>query len=140
MDRELTERELQYFYHGLHRALKRYRTATIIGWVIVLAGALSVPIGWGAARGHGLVDLLLAGATVAGGLMLVSEAISFLEAYLSVPFSSDSGGTAGGDPPLLAEIRVIIEEIRAGGWQEAYAAIDRLKGLAGRYPVPPLQQ
>lgn len=139
MERELTEREMHYYYHGLYRVLKRYRTATVIGWVIVLAGVLGIPVGWSGAGKHGLVDLLLAGATIAGGLVLVSEAISFLETYLAIPFQAGGDGEAGADPPVLGEIRVIIEEIRAGGWQEAYGAIDRLRGLAPRYHVPPLE-
>lgn len=130
--------ELEYWYHGFARALRRYRTATVLGWLIVLAGVAGVPLGWRAAGSHGALDLLLCGGTIVAGLLLVSECVSFLHAYIAVPFPLAPADTeAVGPLQVLEELRALMHDVDAGGWQEAYAAIARLETIGARHGLPP---
>lgn len=132
----MTPAQQEFYYHGLYRVLRRYRTATIAGWAIVFAGVAAIPLGWNAGGGHGLLDLLLAAGTIVAGLVLVSEAVSFLAAYLAVPFPEDV--PEGGETPGAAsEIRLLMNDIENGGWQEAYAAIAGLRAIGVRHGLPP---
>lgn len=133
--------QLEFYYHGFHRVLRRYRSATITGWVITFAGVAGIPLGWNAGRTHGLLDLLLCGCAIAAGLILVSEAVSFLGAYAAVPFPPASPDTGSdGEPELVQEIRLLMKEVESGGWQEAYAAIGTLKALGLRHGLPAPEQ
>lgn len=132
-----TPAELEFFYHGLHRALLRYRTATIIGWVIVLVGAAGIPLGWRAAGAHGLLDLAVCGGAIVAGLVVVSESVSFLHTYLAVPFPAAGDGAAGDRSALIEDLRALMLEVDTGGWQEAYAAIRLLRVLGERHGLPP---
>lgn len=130
--------QIGFYYHGLHRVLRRYRTATIIGWVVVFLGVAGIPLGWNAGRAHGLLDLLLCGCTIAAGLVLVSEAVSFLGAYLTVPFPRAVAEPAPeGEPEFVLQIRQLMKDVEAGGWQEAYAAIGTLRALGVNNGLPP---
>jgi hypothetical protein len=131
-----TPAELEYFYHGFHRALQRYRSATMIGWVIVLAGVACIPLGWRTAGAHGLLDLAVCGAAIVAGLVVVSESVSFLHAYISVPFPVAGDADAGRSAPV-EDLRALMQEIDKGGWQEAYAAVRLLRVLGERHGLPP---
>jgi hypothetical protein len=133
-----TTNELEFYYHGFFRILRRYRAATVTGWIIVFAGVAGIPLGWKSGSTHGLLDLLLCAGTIVGGLVLVSEAVSFLGAYTAVPFpsSGEAEDALQGDD-LLVEIRRLMKDVEAGGWQEAYAAIGVLQRLGVRHGLPP---
>jgi hypothetical protein len=134
-----SEAELQFYYFGLYRVLRRYRFMTLLGWLIVLIGVLSVPIGWNIGRSHGLIDLALSGFTVIAGLALVQQSISSLEAYITVPFPVSEGGNGGGEQSaVLMDIARLMKEIDEGGWQDAYAAIGTLKKMEKAYDMPAL--
>jgi hypothetical protein len=140
MNPEPLPAELEFYYHGFHRVLRRYRMATVMGWVIVFAGLAGIPLGWRAASTHGLLDLLLCGGTIVAGLSVVSQAVSFLEAYVAVPFPSlFSGEEAHVDSDFVPQIRILMKDVQEGGWQEAYAAIGILKALGVRHGLPPVQ-
>lgn len=137
MTQPLSDSELHYFYFGLHTALKRYRFATLVGWIVVALGVASVPLGWEWGRPHGLLDLALGALTIVAGLTLVQQSVVYLESYLNVPFplppanSEESGNTL-----VLAEIRELMNDIDTGGWQEAYAGISRLREIGEKHQLP----
>jgi hypothetical protein len=130
--------EIEFYYHGFYRALRRYRMATIAGWVVVFTGVAGIPLGWNSGSLHGGLDILLCAVTIVAGLLVVSEAVSFLGTYVAVPFpappAAEGAGPEGG---LIAEIRLIMKDVDGGGWQEAYAAIGMLERLGGRCGLPP---
>ncbi len=130
----LTDQQFQFYYRGLYSALKRYRAATILGWIVVLAGVAAVPLWWGTIGNHGLIDVVLSCCTITAGLALVSESVSFLTTYLTVPFpvpQADNGGDVV--PEAVREIQVLMGDIEAGGWQDAYAGITKVRALAAQY-------
>jgi|WetSurMetagenome_2_1015567.scaffolds.fasta_scaffold653654_1 hypothetical protein len=130
--------EIAFYYHGLYRALHRYRTATIVGWIIVFAGLAGIPLGWRSSSMHGLLDMMLCGGTIVAGLVVVSEAVSFLAAYTGVRFpSTPSDPAADAEVGLVQDVRRLMNDVEEGGWQEAYAAIGALKTLGTRYGLPP---
>jgi len=131
----LSDNDLRYYYFGFHKALKRYRLMTIIGWVVVAIGCVSFPVGWSVGRPSGLIEIVLSCATVVAGLGLVSQSISSLESYMriSLPFVHD-----GEQHPMLFEIVEIMKDVDEGGWQEAYAAIDRMEALRAKHGLPAL--
>ena len=131
----LSDGELRYYYSGFYKALKRYRTMTIIGWSVVAIGCASFPVGWSVGRPGGLIEIALSCATVVAGLGLVSQSISSLEAYLRIalPFPHN-----GGQHPMVYEIVEIMKDVDEGVWQEAYAAIRKMEELKARFEVPPL--
>lgn len=131
----LSDGELRYFYFGFHQALKRYRSMTIVGWVVVVIGCVSFPVGWSMGRHGGIVDIVLSCATIVAGLGLVSQSISSLETYMKIalPFTFN-----GGHHPLVREVVEIMRDVDDGGWQEAYAAIRKVEGLQTKYELPPV--
>jgi hypothetical protein len=128
----MTDAELQYFYSGFYRALKRYRSTSLLGWTIVLLGCLVVLLRWNLERTFGPLDTALAALTVFAGLAVVWQNISALEQYLRVPFPVAT------EDPVLAEIKSLMHEVDEGGWQEAYAAIGQLTAMQRKYGLPEL--
>lgn len=129
-----SEMELRYFYFGFHRALKRYRSMTIIGWLVVIIGCLSFPIGWSVGRHGGIIEIMLSCATIVAGLGLVSQSISSLEGYVKIVLPIK---TEGDRHPLVHEVVDLMRDVDEGGWQEAYAAIRKVETLQTRYGLPP---
>jgi hypothetical protein len=130
--------ELEFYYHGLYRALRRYRMTTLLGWIVVALGIASVPLGWRYGQVHGLLDLVLSGFTVVAGLALVQQSVTSLGTYLRVPFPP-AGESDGADQPstVIHEIRQLMKELDEGGWQEAYGAIGKLEEMQSRHGLPP---
>ncbi len=134
-DITLSDGELRYFYFGFHQTLKRYRSMTFIGWLVVVIGCVSFPVGWSMGRHGGIIDIVLSCATIGAGLGLVSQSISLLETYMKIalPFAFN-----GGHHPLVHEVIDIMRDVDDGGWQEAYAAIRKVEDLQAKYGLPPL--
>lgn len=132
----LTDAELRYYYFGFHKALKRYRTITIIGWIVVVMGCVSFPVGWSVGRPGGLIEIVLSCATVVAGLVLVSQSISALDAYIRItlPFTHN-----GEQHSMIHEVIEIMKDVDDGGWQEAYAAVQKMEGLQSKYGLPALK-
>jgi hypothetical protein len=135
-----SQAELEFYYYGLYRALRRYRMMTILGWTVVALGIASVPLGWRYGQIHGLLDLALSGSAVVAGLALVQQSVASLETYLRVPFPP-AGDSDGADQPSTAvnEIRQLMKDLDEGGWLEAYGAIGKLKEMQSRHGLPPLE-
>lgn len=128
---------MQFYYFGLYRALKRYRFATVLGWVIVFIGCASVPLGCELVGTHALTDLTLSCCTVVAGLTLVQQGISSLAEYINVPFPTDDG--TGTIPRAhVDELVQLMKDVDEGGWQEAHAAIRTLKEMATTRGLPAL--
>ena len=108
---------------GFLGALKRYRRVTMIGWVIAAGGALSLLLRWRAEGVPGLIDVLLSAAMVAGGVLLVHYGIEGLTAFIRTAL-----GTMHPESP--DELRSLMEDVDQGGWQEAFAALRRLRRVA----------
>ena len=129
----LSDAELRYYYLGFHKALKRYRAITIIGWIVVVIGCVSFPVGWSVGRPGGLIEIALSCATVVAGLGLVSQSISSLDAYIRIvlPFAPN-----GEQHPVIHEVVEIMKDVDDGGWQEAYVAIKKMEELQSKYALP----
>jgi hypothetical protein len=132
-----TEGELGFYYFGLYTVLRRYRVMTVLGWTIVFLGLASLPLSWQFGTPHGLIDTLLSLGTVVAGLAVVQQSVASLSSYLHVPFSSRPGA-ASVSPPAIQYIEEMMQDIDAGGWQEAYAAIAKLERMHETYDLPPL--
>ena len=136
----LTEPDLKYYYTGLYRVLRRFRFMTLLGWMVVLVGVAGIPLGWEFGRWHGLIDLLLCAGTIIAGLALVQQSVVSLDVYTKVPFRpSPIGDEGGSDSRAIGEIVQLLKEIEEGGWQEAYAAIRKLRDIGAAYGLPPLE-
>ena len=131
----LSESELRYYYFGFYRTLRKYRTTTLLGWVIVAWGCASFPVGWSLGRPGGVIEILLSCATVAAGLILVSRNISCLESYLKITLPSVHEGT---EHPMVHEIIDMMRDVDEGGWQEARAAMKKMLEMEKAYSLPPL--
>jgi hypothetical protein len=131
----LTDAELQYFYFGFYKALKRYRLTSIAGWSVVLLGCLSVPFGWNLGRATGVTEVFLTLLTVFAGLTVVWQNIAALEQYVRIPFPDSSETQA---LSVVQDIRDLMKEVDEGGWQDAYDAIGKLKEMQAKHNLPPL--
>src|SRR5512146_1522731 len=139
-----TEAELRYYYFGLHSVLRRYRTMTILGWIIVALGLATVPLSWRLGTPHGLMDTLLSAGTVVAGLAVVQQSVAALSSYLHVPFGDRPGGVRTGGTadrhPAMLQIEELMRYVDEGGWQEAYAAIEKLEKMQDSYGLPQLKR
>ena len=127
--------ELRFYYFGFVKALKRYKTTTILGWLIAAIGCASFPLGWSMGRPGGIVEIALSCAVIVSGLGLVWQGIVTLEGYIRIALP---GGNDGMQHPMVHQVLEIMKEVDDGGWQEAYAAIGKVEALTEAYALPPL--
>jgi hypothetical protein len=132
----LSESEVRYYFTGFYKALKRYRFMTMIGWVVVVIGCVSFPVGWSASRPGGLIEIVLSCATAFAGLGLVWQSISSLEVYIRIALPAQHNGE---QHPVVIRILEIMHDVDEGGWQEAHAAIRQLEELQTTFLLPPLR-
>ncbi len=130
------EIELRYYYFGFYKALKSYRTMTLLGWSVVATGCACGFLVLNAGRNLGPFGYVLAAMVVVAGLGLVWQSISTLESYLRIAVPATSGETKA---PFVNHVVMIMKEVDDGGWQEAYAAIRKMEGLQATYVLPPLE-
>ena len=134
-DFSLSEPELEYYYFGFNRILKRFRAITLLGWIIVLIGAVSLPLGWRFGQPHGLIDVALSIATTLAGVLVVQQGVAALGSYIGIPFH-ERGGSKEEPHPGLGEIRLLMKEIDEGGWWEANGGIQKLKEIGAKFELP----
>ena len=127
--------ELRFYYFGFFNSLKRYRTTTMLGWLVVAIGCASFPLGWSLGRPGGIIDIFLSCGVIVSGLGLVWQGIVTLEGYVRIALP---GGHNGESHPLVHRVLEIMKEVDEGGWQEAYAAIHKVGDLRTQYSLPPL--
>jgi len=136
-----TESRLQFSYFGLYAVLKRYRAMTILGWMIVLVGISGILWGWNLSSLHGLIDIAMAVFTILAGLAVVQLSVTSLSTYTGASFPEPAEGVSSGtSAAALEELNTITKEVHEGGWQEAFAAIDRLRSLADTHGLPALDE
>ena len=126
----LSDNEIGYYYTGFLRVLRRYRTMTTLGWVIVLAGFVSLFIGWNLGFPHGLIDLALSSLSILSGILVVQQAVAALQEFVSIPYPSQQSEHAA-----LTEVRKLMEDIQRGGWREARGATGQLEKLADKHKI-----
>ncbi|MBI5471235.1 MAG: hypothetical protein HY961_02705 [Ignavibacteriae bacterium] len=134
----VNDAELQYFYFGLYRVLKRYRATSMLGWAIVFVACASIPFGWKLGRATGFIEVMLTVLTLLAGLAVVWQNISALEEYLRMPFQLTSSLDDAGQA-FIHDVRDLMKDIDEGGWREAYAALKKLEQLQEKYGLPKLQ-
>ncbi len=134
----MNDAELQHYYFGLYRVLKRYRTTSILGWTVVFVACGSIPFGWNLGRSTGFIEVALTVLTILSGLVVVWQNISALEEYVRIPFPF-APETDEAKAMFVADIRALLKDIDDGGWQEAFAAVGRLKELQIKYGLPELE-
>ncbi len=131
---------LEFFYSGFYRALRRYRRAAVTGWAIVAAGFVGILLGWDFAKPPGLYQLGLCLGAIAAGLVLIQGNIEALSSYVRIPFPvPPAGEEAEALQGAVDELRGLMKDVDDGGWQEAFAALDRLRLMGERYGFPPLE-
>lgn len=112
----------EFWISGFLEALRRYRRVTIVGWLVAFGGVLSLVLRWRATGLAGLLEIMLSGATVAGGILLVHYGIEGLSAFIRTSLGALKAQE-------LAELRALMEEVERGGWQEAFAALGRVRSM-----------
>lgn len=132
-----TMAELRYYYFGFYKALKNYRTMTLLGWSVVATGCACSFLVINAGRNLGPFGIVLTAAVIIAGLGLVWQSISTLESYLRIALPSVHEGDQS---PVVVRVEEIMKEVDDGGWQEAYAAIRKLEELRTTYELPPLER
>ena len=135
----LSEPELEYYYFGFHRILMRFRSITLLGWVVVLVGAISLPLGWKFGQPNGLIDVALSIATLVAGLLVVQQGVAALQSYVNVPFH-EQGGSKEASHPAIEEIRRLMKEIEDGGWWEANGGIQKIQEIGAKHALPSMEE
>ena len=98
-----------------------------------------MPLGWQFGGIRGAIDIVLSVSTIVAGLVVVRQAIASLSSYLTIPFASTMIEEQSQEPPpAIKEIIDLMNDVEAGGWQEAYAAIRKLKEMETSHSLPAL--
>jgi hypothetical protein len=131
---------LHFSYFGLFSALKRYRTVAFLGWGIVALAVGAMLFLRHLSGSVGLAAIGVAVLAVVAGVALVQVSVAALAAYVRVPFPEPpqaSGAELPGE--AVRELKETIRAVEAGGWQEAFAALEGLRAIGARYDLPPLE-
>lgn len=105
---------------GFLEALRRYRRITLVGWLVASAGVAGLILRWSSPGVLGLADILVSVLTIAGGVLLVHYGIEALSGFIHTALAAMPREGFG-------ELRELMEEVDRGGWQEAFAALRRLR-------------
>lgn len=132
----LSEVEFRYYCSGFHRALKRYRAMTIIGWVVVVIGCASFPVGWSLGRHAGIIEIVLSCMVIVAGLAIVWQSISSLESYTNIVLPASHIDEMH---PMVREVLEIMKDVDDGGWQEAYGAMRKMEKLQAKHSLQPFR-
>ncbi len=132
----LLEAGRAYCYPGFASSLRRYRRMTVLGWVVVAAGFLSLMIGWRDVTSHGMLDLLLSTLAMASGVGIVQQSVMTLESYVRTRGILVSAIPQAERGPAIDEALALMEEVETGGWQDAYAALKKLRALGTTHGIP----
>jgi hypothetical protein len=130
------EAEMSYCYFGFASSLRRYRRMTVLGWVVVAAGFLSLMIGWREGTPHGMLDLALSVLAIAAGIGIVQQSVMSLEAYVRPRNILFAAVPAEERRPAINAMIALMDDVEAGGWQEAYVALGKLRTLGAAHGLP----
>jgi hypothetical protein len=127
-----TESAARFFIYGFHAVLRRYRAMTLLGWAAVAWGGATVVLGWNYGQPHGVFDLMLSLAAVLAGVALVQQSVAALSSYVQIPYPMPPGAqeTVSG---IFTKCAELMKEVDAGGWQDAYNALTRIRQLEAEY-------
>jgi len=114
---------------GFLESLKRYRRVTLVGWMVAAGGAMALVLRWRSPGMLGLLDIVLSGATIAAGILLVLYGIEGLSAFIRTAL-------AALQKEELTELRELMKEVEDGGWQDAFAALARVRRMLGHRAGP----
>jgi hypothetical protein len=131
---------LHFSYFGLFSALRRYRTVAFLGWGIVAVAAGALFLLRHLSGSVGLAAIGVAVLAAVAGVALVQVSVAALGAYVRIPFPEppeQSGAELPGE--AVRELKETIRTVEAGGWQEAFAALEGLRAIGARYGLPPLE-
>lgn len=134
----LNDAELEFFYFGFYRVLRRYRSTSIRGWLIVFVGCLGFLFGWNFGNWREFRDFVLTTLTIFAGLATVWQNIAALEEYVRIPFPTPKDDVTE-EQSIISEIRGLMKEVDDGGWQEAFAAIGQLNEIQVKNGLPKLE-
>ena len=112
---------------GFSEALRRYRRITLVGWLVAASGILGLILRWSSPGMLGLADILVSALTVGAGVLLVHYGIEALSGFIRTALAAMPHEGCG-------ELRMLMEEVDRGGWQEAFSALRRLR-RAGAGPT-----
>jgi hypothetical protein len=80
---------------------------------------------------------ILCGLLIVSGIFLVQQSVAELSYYAKIPFPHppDTDG-AEGNSRAVAELAGVMEDVEAGGWQDAVRALTALHAVGERYGLP----
>lgn len=133
----MSTEHLEFRYFGLTAVLRRYRTTTVIGWGVTAAGMAGFIASWGIPGARGLLDVILAVATVLAGLTVVQVSVMSLQSYVSIQFPPLPEDVPEAERAALGELEPVVAEVRDGGWQDAFHAIGEVRAIGERWGLPP---
>ncbi len=105
---------------------------TLLGWSIVATGCACAFLVINAGKNLGPFGVVMAGATILSGLVFVWQSISTLESYMSIGLPFSRAETTN---PVIASAAEIMRKVDEGGWQEAYASIQKLEELQNQFDL-----
>lgn len=128
---------LQHRYFGFFAALRRFRTTTVIGWGVSAAGLAGFIGAWGIPGARGLLDVLLAGATILAGVAVVQVSVMSLQSYVSLRYPPLPPDISEADRAALESLEPVMAAVRDGGWQDAFHAIGEVRAIGRQWGLPP---
>jgi hypothetical protein len=138
LERSAQDAAREFYYFGFFRALQRFRTFTIIGWILAASGVAAMVLRWAPFWTGDLTALVLCALLIASGIVIVHVNVAALTAYLQIPFpplKPDEGNTEFAD--AVGEIVPLMKEVDEGGWQDAFRVLHSLRAIGVRYGFPP---
>jgi hypothetical protein len=131
---------LHFSYFGLFSALRRYRAVAFLGWGIVAVAAGALFLLRHLSGSVGLAAIGVAVLAAVAGVALVQVSVAALGAYVRIPFPEPPEQSRAELPgEAVRELKETIRTVEAGGWQEAFAALEGLRAIGARYGLPPLE-
>jgi len=136
-DAPVRDPALEYFYFGFYRALRRFRAATVAGWCVTGAGVAALALRWDPVWRGDLTGGLLCGLLICAGIFLVQQSVTDLWHYAQIPFPRPpANGEAQEHGRAVAELAAVMNDVEAGGWQDAMRALSALRAVGERFGLP----
>ena len=125
------------YIRGTGSMLRRFRRMTIFGWLVAAMGFLSLVLGWRAETAHEILDLTLSCLAIASGIVVVHVSIQALDEYVKVVITALRRPLLPETPAgPVAELLAVLNDVDAGGWQDAFAALRRLEEIGRAAGLP----
>lgn len=138
LERSAQDAAREFYYFGFFRALRRFRTFTIIGWMLAASGVAALVLRWAPFWAGDLAAMMLCALLIISGIIVVHVSVAALTEYLHVPFPPpvlEEGNTELAH--AVGEIAPLMKEVDEGGWQDAFRVLHGLRSIGARYGFPP---